>query len=262
MSEVSGFTHAEMISQGREAISREEQSILAGYLKRRLSGEPVNRILGREEFYGREFLLSADTLVPRADTEVLIDAVLEYCTAKNAPLRILDFGTGSGIIAITLAAELEDAQIMATDVSADAINTAKKNARRLLNYNIVEFQAEEGLETLAGRFDIIVSNPPYIASDEVPRLQREVRDHDPIAALDGGADGLDYYRHIFQNSTHLLEADGAIVLEIGYDQEAKVRRIALRHGYSETFCRSDLTGITRVLGFGQKCKKDTYEKAK
>ncbi len=242
-----GYSHAELISKSRDALEDDKAERFAGFSKRRLSKEPVHRILGRREFYGREFFLSPETLVPRPDTEVLIDVILDECRKDEADVRILDLGTGSGIIAITLVAELPKTEVVAVDISAQALVTAQKNADSLKVKGRVSFLHGDLYEPVTGQFDLIVSNPPYIKSTELEGLQDEVRLHDPIDALDGGSDGLVFYRRIFGESCKYLRGNAAICVEIGHDQGQKVCSIARECGYASPEVCRDFGGRDRVV---------------
>lgn len=190
----------------------------AALVVRREGGEPVSRILGSREFYGRDFRLSDETLDPRPDTETLIDAVLESRREKAAP-RILDLGVGSGAILLTLLAEIPDATGVGIDRSPAALRTARSNAVALGLQDRAAFCCGDWLSPLGGgAFDIVVANPPYIPSAEVDGLAVEVRAHDPILALDGGTDGLQAYIAILDRAPHVMDAEGQLFFEIGETQ--------------------------------------------
>lgn len=197
------------------------------WLRRRLAREPLGRIAGEREFYGRPFALSAETLEPRADSETVIDVALELIAAErreNAPLRIIDVGTGSGCLLITLLAELPDATGVGTDISADALATAQANASRLGVGGRAEWRRTAGLEGITERFDVLISNPPYIPSTEIAGLKPEVRLYDPPAALDGGADGLDVYRQIARRSRQVVPA-GILIFEVAAEHHPRVANV-------------------------------------
>lgn len=220
-----GLSHEAMIAHGRDPLLPEAAARLAGYLTRRLEGEPVSRIKGFREFYGREFRIDPHTLDPRPDTETLIGAALEIAAAEGLterPLRVLDLGTGSGCILVTLLAELPMAEGTGTDMSSGALRLAAENAARLGVAGRANFLAADWFEGLTGRFDLIVSNPPYIASGEIPGLAREVAGHDPMRALDGGPDGLGAYRRIAARAGDFLNPGGHLLVEIGPSQAQAV----------------------------------------
>lgn len=227
---------------------------MAGWLRRavsrRLGGEPVDRIIGNSEFWSRRFDLNGDTLIPRADTETVIEAALAALARVGVSRpRLLDLGTGSGAILVTLLVECPDAVGTGVDLSPGALAMAAHNSR--LNDVAVRatFLAGRWTEGVTGSFDLIVSNPPYIPSGDIAGLQREVREHDPRLALDGGRDGLDAYRAIARDLPRLLAKNGRVILEIGAGQEADVEAILLRHGLALEEARRDLGGHIRALCF-------------
>jgi release factor glutamine methyltransferase len=220
------------------------------HLERRLAGEPVSRILGRREFYGREFRITPATLDPRPDTETVVEAALRLLAGVASP-SILDLGTGSGAIIVTLLCEIAAARGVATDCSAAALEIATDNARRLGVAERAQFVLADWLDGVAGRFDLVVSNPPYIRSGDLDGLEIDVKDHDPLVALDGGAEGLSAYRRIAAHVGRVLKPGGAVVLEIGSDQGAAVQAIFAAHGLfppatGEAVVR-DLAGRDRVV---------------
>ncbi len=235
------------------AIAEPERKAEAGavlrardHLARRLGGEPVSRILGRREFYGRDFIVTPATLDPRPDTETVVETVLGLLSGTSSP-RILDLGTGSGAILVTILCEIGSAMGTGTDRSAAALAVACDNARRLGVGARATFLVADWLAGIEGRFDLIVSNPPYIRRGAIATLEIEVRDHDPLEALDGGADGLDAYRQIAAGAASVVAPGGALVLEIGGEQAGAVTGIFGEHGY---FCEKvarDLAGRDRVV---------------
>jgi release factor glutamine methyltransferase len=199
---------------------------LADFARRRIAREPVGRILGHREFWGLPFELSAETLEPRPDTETLVETTLAFVPDRQAPLRILDLGTGSGCLLVALLTELPNASGVGVDRSVGALAAARRNAARNGVAGRAAFMASDWAAALRGRFDLIVSNPPYVASADVLALAPEVRDHDPAAALDGGRDGLAAHRTIFAGTPELLAPDGILVVEIGSTQEQAVSDLA------------------------------------
>ncbi|NEW87374.1 peptide chain release factor N(5)-glutamine methyltransferase [Rhodopseudomonas sp. WA056] len=247
--EVTGLDLTGLLVQAERPLTKDESERLRTFAARRLAGEPVARILGVREFWGLPFELSADTLVPRPDTETVVDAALAVLGERDAPApRILDIGTGSGAILLALLSELPGAGGVATDISLGALRTARRNAERLGLAGRARFVACDYASALRGPFDLIVSNPPYIPVNEIAELDREVREHDPRRALDGGADGLDAYRKIIPESAGLLQPDGALVVEIGQGQETDVSALMQAAGLtvSDPF-RADLSGIFRAV---------------
>jgi len=230
-------------------VTDTEAGQLAGFVARRIAGEPVARILGTKEFWGLPLALSAATLVPRPDTETLVEAALDVVGtgAKRRSLRIADLGTGSGAILLALLKELPDAQGIGTDISAEALSTAAGNAERLGLAERASFVQCNYAQALQGPFDLIVSNPPYIPTVDIAGLDIDVREHDPLRALDGGADGLDAYRALIPQAVALLGAGGALLVEVGHDQSDAVARLMAAAGLALAPVRADLAGIPRVV---------------
>ena len=219
-------------------------------VRRRLAGEPVARILGAWEFWGLPFRLSPETLVPRPDTETVVEAALRCAPDHAAPLRILDLGTGSGCILVALLTELPRARGLGLDRAVGALRTARANAAENGVADRACFVAGDWCACLAGGFDLVVSNPPYIASGVIPGLERDVRSHDPAAALDGGVDGLDAYRRILAGLAGIPLAAGAgVVLEIGFDQAEPVAALGIAAGLALRDVARDLAGHPRALTF-------------
>jgi len=215
--------------------------------RRRLAGEPVQRLVGSAGFFGLEFGLSAETLVPRPDTEVLVETVLARLENVAAPV-IADIGTGSGAILVALLHERADARGVGVDVSADALATAEANARANGVGERALFVRGSWVEALgAGQFDAIVSNPPYIATAVIAGLDEEVRAHDPMRALDGGADGLDAYRALAATVAKRLVSGGLVAFEIGWDQAAAVVALLCENGFDDVEVIADLAGRDRVV---------------
>jgi len=242
----------DLISESDRAISSGERQRTEEIVLRRLAREPVARILGEREFWGQPFQLSASTLEPRPDTETLVEAVSTWLhkrviqIGQDAP-RLLDIGTGSGVILISLLLEFCNARGTGTDISASALETARQNARNLAVDERARFAAGNYLDAIQGCFDVIVSNPPYIASAEIADLAPEVALFDPLAALDGGSDGLDGYRAIFESALRNLSPDGLIAVEIGHEQSGSVTAIAHLSGFSTVETVQDLGNRDRVV---------------
>lgn len=212
-------------------------------VERMAQGEPLQYVLGTQEFMGCDFHVDARVLIPREDTAALVACAAER-VGEDA-LRVLDIGTGSGAIAIMVKRLCKNALVTAVDISRDALEVAQENARRL--GADVRFVRSDLFGALAGeRFDVIVSNPPYIRTEDVKTLQREVR-AEPHNALDGGADGLDFYRRIIAAAGDFLAPGGMLCFEVGYDQAQDVRARMDEQGFSHTGTRTDLNGIDRVV---------------
>lgn len=227
LTHITGVSRAQLIAAPDTRLTPLQKQHLSDVTQRRLNHEPVSRIIGSREFYGRLFEISSATLDPRPETETLVDQVLHYVSAhdlQNAPLRILDVGTGTGALALTLLCELPQARAVATDICPDALAVAARNAQRLGVVDRVTFCQTRGLETLTGPYDIFVSNPPYIAEWEIAGLAPEVRNFDPYMALSGGPDGLDFY-HLFAARIAEMVPDGLAVFEVGHQQSKQVVNI-------------------------------------
>lgn len=216
-------------------------------VERRASGEPLQYITGVQDFYGREFRVTPDVLIPRPETELLVEAALEMIAGESAPL-ICDVGTGSGCIAITLLCERTDARAIAVDVSEAAIEVARDNARRhgisdRITFGISDcFAAVEPIE-----FDLVVSNPPYVSTEAFAGLQREVRDHEPPVALSPGGDGLNVVRRLLRDAPAFLKNDGCLIMEIGFDQGHKMAGLIDENHWHLVDIRPDLQGIPRIV---------------
>ncbi|NGM34031.1 peptide chain release factor N(5)-glutamine methyltransferase [Methylobacterium sp. DB0501] len=244
--EALGVTATDLALRGNEPAGAAGAERLTAYLARRVAGEPVARIIGAWEFWGLPFGLSPDTLVPRPDTETLVEAALALGLDPGGSHRLVDLGTGSGCILVALLTEWPRAQGLGLDRSQAALATARANAARNGVANRAAFAAGNWAAALAGPFDLVVANPPYIATDAIAGLSEEVRAHDPRLALDGGPDGLDAYRAILAQVPPLLAPGGHLLVEIGYDQESDLRDLAAAHGLSaRVVC--DLAGHPRVV---------------
>lgn len=225
---------------------------LTKMLARRIAGEPVHRIIGWREFYGLPLGLSQETLEPRPDTEALVDLTLPFVRARassSGKCRILDLGTGTGAIGLALLAGEPLASAVLTDLSSEALATAGRNAETLGFSDRVTLAESDWFANIGGRFDVIVSNPPYIRSSDIDLLQREVREFDPARALDGGADGLDAYRAIAAGAAGHLDQGGVVAVEIGAGQFAEVSTIFEAAGLMRGATKRDLGGHERALLF-------------
>ncbi len=238
---------ASLLAYPNAPVDADEAACLAEYTRRRLAREPVARIVGKAEFWGLPFRLSPETLVPRPDTETLVEAALEMSPAGEVPLRILDLGTGSGCILVALLSEWRDAFGIGLDRSLDALATARGNAQMNGVGDRAAFVASDWAAAIAGRFGLIVSNPPYIRAGDIAALEPEVTRFDPLAALDGGWGGLDAYRAILSQAGRVLAPGGRIVLELGHDQADAVADIAAGHGLVVMAIRNDLAGHRRAI---------------
>lgn len=233
--------------------TKEIENTVIDYTARRLRGEPVAYITGSWEFYGLPMNVTPDVLIPRMDTEVLVDTAKELLIGKKMDARIMDLCCGSGCISCALGHELPAARILAIDISASALEVCRSNvALNRLNSKIMCMQADacSSPPMGIGQFDMIVSNPPYIASSEILTLDTSVRDYEPIWALDGGEDGLKFYKAIIKYWKSLLRPGGYLLFEVGEDQAQAVKEMLLAAGFSSAGMRKDTQGIDRVV-FGQ-----------
>jgi release factor glutamine methyltransferase len=240
-----------MVAAASRPLTSNESMRLEDFARRRLAGEPVARILGVKEFWGLPLKLSAATLVPRPDTEAVVELALEMLRARpgsDSVLRIADIGTGSGAILLALLSELPGARGIGTDISVAALRTASANAADLGFADRASFVACDYAAALSDPFDLMVSNPPYIRSAEIEELATEVRDHDPLQALDGGADGLDAYRTLIPQAARLLVPGGALVVEAGRGQSGDIQGLMTAEGLTlERPAKADLAGIPRAV---------------
>jgi release factor glutamine methyltransferase len=244
-----GSSLADLLAHPERPIGAESGRI-EHFLAERLTRKPLSRIRGWREFYGLEFRLNAATLDPRADTETLVDAVLALIAGdgqRHAPLRILDLGTGTGAILLALLSRLPEATGLGIDLAAEALDVARYNAESLGLAGRAAFRAGDLMNGLDEAFDILVSNPPYIPSGDLAGLDPEVALHDPRLALDGGLDGLDFYRRIVGQAPHCLVPGGILALEVGAGQAADVMRLLDTAGFGAPETRDDLAGIARVV---------------
>ena len=232
---------------GNDALQRLDKAIVE-----RLNGKPVYRIIGKREFYGIEFHLSADTLEPRDDTEALVDLVLPEIRSiadRYGEAKIVDMGTGTGAIAIALLANVDGLKATAVDISDDALKTASLNAENARVADRFSSLKSDWFSGLSGKFDMIISNPPYIPESEISTLATEVKKYDPLRALSGGKDGLQFYRKLAEESRLFLKPHGMIAVEIGKSQEKDVIALFSENGFELKKTRKDLNGILRALLF-------------
>jgi release factor glutamine methyltransferase len=250
------YTHSE------DAVDPAAEERYFALVARRAAGEPTQYLTGKQEFWGLEFEVTPAVLIPRPETEHVVEVALERLGARgikirldtgepSAPLRIADVGTGSGCLAVALAHELPHAEIVATDISAPALEVARRNAARhgvLSRIHFLETNVLEGLLHEAGRFDLIVSNPPYVARNEANTLEREVREHEPHTALFGGPTGVEIYDRLIEQAGMLLRSSGILVLELGYNSAEHVGAIlAAQSRWADIRITNDLAGIPRVI---------------
>jgi len=241
--------HAALAAEAERRLTDAEAEAVAALARRRLRREPVARIVGRKEFWGLPLALNADTLVPRPETETVVEAALAALgNGRERPLRIADLGTGSGALLLALLSELPAARGVGTDISVAALNCARSNAAALGLAGRAAFVAcDHGAALAGGGFDLVVANPPYVASGDISSLAPEVRDFDPRRALDGGTDGLTAYRAIASDAKRLLAPRGLVVLELGAGQLDTVTSLTAAAGLAPAARRTDLAGVPRAL---------------
>ena len=257
---VAGRDRTWLYAHPEDFISTEQEQRFFSLVARRAAGEPTQYLTGKQEFWGLEFEVNPDVLIPRPETEHVIEVALDRLalrelragrkqTLSGEGLRIADVGTGSGCIAIGLAKDLPGAKLLATDISASALEVARRNAERHNFAHRIEFANANLLEGVYPelRFDLIVSNPPYIASAEIATLDPEVRDFDPRLALDGGADGLDFYRRLAREAGAFLNPDGRMMMEFGDGQEASLPKIFESEKWIVEEIKADYSGRARIL---------------
>lgn len=229
----------DIVLQGNNEIDSESEQKIRLIASKRILGEPLQYILGTQEFMGLEFLVTPSVLIPRKDTEILTEHVLEYF--ENKPITVLDLCTGSGCIGISIAHFNKNALVTGLDISQDAIKIAQENAEKLKVSDRVSFKVCDVFNMdFFGKYDLIISNPPYIESDVIPTLSKTVKDFEPLSALDGGNDGLDFYKHIVNISPKYLCEKGMLAFEIGYNQKDSV----------STLMKTSFTDITAIKDYG------------
>ncbi len=241
---------AQLISHSERTLDAQEAAAISAFAARRLKHEPVSRIVGRREFWDVMLQVSPAVLDPRPETETVVEAALDHVTRhglRMERLRILDIGVGSGALLLALLSELPNASGTGTDISEAALEVARANAENNGLARCCTFVACDIAAALPGPFDLIVSNPPYIPHGEIATLPPEVRDYDPALALDGGDDGLDFYRAIAGEARRLLAADGRLIVELGAGQEPAVRALFTKAELSVSAARNDLFGVARAL---------------
>ena len=245
-----GKTPAKLLQDMSLYTSDAVAAVAEAYLNRRLAGEPLAYITGSWEFYGLPMNISPDVLIPRSDTEVLVDTALELLHGRSQDARILDLCTGSGCIGIALAQKLPASRAVLVDNSPAALRMAKQNVQlNGLSGRVICIESDifQPPPVRLGSFDIIMCNPPYIESDEIPTLDGSVKDYEPLSALDGGADGLMFYREVLGRWKKLLRPGGYVVFEIGETQADEVSRLMWLSGFKGVEVVSDTAGLDRVV---------------
>lgn len=239
---VCGTDHNTLLAHGDRSVTEQQRECYVNYIEQRSRHVPLQHITGYQEFMGLRFQVSPAVLIPRQDTETLVEEVMRFL---HDGMRILDLCTGSGCILLSLLRYSNDCVGVGSDLSENALMVAKENAS-LLGLE-AEFVCSDLFEKIEGKYEIIVSNPPYIRSGDIPSLMEEVRDHDPMMALDGGDDGLSFYRRIIAQAGSYLHFGGMLFLEIGADQAQEVAEYMSEAGYRDVTVCKDLAGLDRVV---------------
>ncbi len=238
--------HAYLLSHPEYQLNEEQYARFSAWFERRLSGEPIAYILGEREFFGLNFRVTPATLIPRPETELLVELALQRISPQGN-CRVLDMGTGSGAIALSIAHERPNAEVVAVDASEAALEITQLNVQQLKLKNVQLIHGNWFAALQGERFDVIVSNPPYIAADDTHLTQGDLR-FEPRSALASGTDGLEDIRHICAHAKDYLHADGWLLFEHGYNQAESVRALLKLSGFSDVFSAQDLAGIERVSG--------------
>ena len=246
LSHITGRDRTFLISHAEDPLDEHELRDFVAAIERRAAGEPSQYITGVQDFYGRTFRVTPDVLIPRPETELLVEAALRVMKDKAS---VCDVGTGSGCIAVTLLCERADARAVAVDISEAALEIARQNAREQGVETRIKFQVSDCFDALdprTDRFDLIVSNPPYVSASALSGLQREVRDHEPLVALSPGADGLRVIRRLLSDAPAYLEPHGHLLMEIGFDQSETLTTLVNPTVWSLNDILPDLQGIPRI----------------
>lgn len=236
----------------QKELSKEQENIFLGFIEDRLKGRPIAYIVNNREFMGLDFYVEEGVLIPRPDTEVLVEEIIELCKDRGN-MDILDIGTGSGAITVSIAKYIEKSNVTSVDISEIALEIGERNAKNNGVYEKIRFIKSDLFDNIKSekiQFDIIVSNPPYIKKKDIEDLHIQVKDYEPYNALEGGVDGLDFYRKITEESKEYLKLGGILAYEVGYDQAEEVMKIMQNNGYNKIYTKKDLQGIDRVvIGF-------------
>lgn len=247
MEYASGKDRAHLLILGREKMPEREEAGYREAIRKRMSRIPLQQIAGKAYFMGLEFHVSGDVLIPRQDTEILAEAAIDIIGKfhEDRKVSVLDLCTGSGCLAVSIAHYCGETEVTAADISPEALKIAKDNAEE--NRTSVRFIESDLFDRIPERYDLIVSNPPYIRSEEIPELMEEVKNHEPHLALDGGPDGLHFYRKVTDEATAHLREGGFLLYEIGKDQGEDVRKILQECGFREIRVLKDFAGLDRVV---------------
>lgn len=244
--EVTGFSKPQLYINTEYVLSNEEFNKFEEFFIRRLKKEPIAYIIGKCEFMGLDFYLNNDTLIPRADTEILVEKAIETINKNNLKTG-LDIGTGSGAIAISILKYCENMKMTAIDINENVILKAKENAEKNQVLDRILLIKSDLFENICEKFDIIVSNPPYIKTDVIEELEDNVKKYEPKRALDGGEDGLIFYKKITEKAKDYLNEKGYLIYEIGYDQAEDVKKIMIENNFENIKILKDFAGLDRVV---------------
>lgn len=243
---VKGWSREDLFRFPEAKLDACQQKCLAEMGEARCSGTPVARLVGHKEFWSLDFLVSEETLIPRPESETLVEVALEV-SENNEPLRVLDLGCGCGCLLLALLTERPQALGLGIDISAGAVATARQNAVRFALGDVARFESGDWGAGIEKRFDLLISNPPYVRSDDIAGLQREVRLHEPHAALDGGSDGMDKLKSVVNAALELLYPSGRLIVEVGAGQAEAVAGYMAERGFGKVRSHRDLAGKHRVV---------------
>jgi release factor glutamine methyltransferase len=250
LAEALGQDRTYLIVNFNQELSGDVRSNFQAMVERRAAGEPLQYITGHQEFFGLDFKVTPDVLIPRPETELAVEETIRLVQQNRIAIPVIvDVGAGSGCIAVTLAREIGDARVIASDLSLAALRLARRNAHRNGVADRIEFIAADLLDAFADRgfADFILCNPPYVAEQEMPTLQREVRDWEPRVALTDGVDGLSFYRRLLKDAPARLKPGGHLICEMGYTQSEKISAMVDRAVWAEARLLDDLQGIPRTI---------------
>jgi len=245
LSDILKVKKEDLIINNESIVSKENIKKYNIAIKRRTKKEPVAYIIGKKEFWSKDFVVNSSTLVPRSETELLIYKIVNYF--KNKKIHILDIGTGSGCIILSILKELNISTGIGIDISPEAIRTAKINSKNLNLFNRVKFKVFDLNKYNLGKYDLIVSNPPYIPSADIKSLSKDITNYEPLNALDGGVDGLDLIKKVIYKSNYLLKRNGILAIEIGFNQYRKVSNLLKYFGFREISKEYDFNRNVRCI---------------